>query len=187
FLTLNNMKCGWKCSFSLFYFLIENLFIRIKVYRVYWWKPICTLILLNLYFYVSDFYNKALTDKRKWALSITHYLSINVIAVTLMSALLHHFRFGKGYHHSWKEHFVIAPICSSLFSYIAMKNASKPGIFNRFSMFIYTVVMEISLICLGVLKINFDRMFKIIPFYIFMIFISRYLYLIIYQEQKATK
>ncbi|MDG5789372.1 hypothetical protein QA612_18075 [Evansella sp. AB-P1] len=188
FLTLNNMKWRWKCSFSLIYFLIENLFIRLKVYRVYWWKPIYTLILLNLYFYISDFFHKALTNKRKWALSIAHYLSINVITISLMyvSALLRHFRFGTGIHHTWKEHFVIAPIYSSVFSYIAMKNASKPGIFNRFSMLIYTVAMEISLNSLGILKLNFKRMLETTPFYIFMIFISRYLYLIIYQKQQAT-
>ncbi|WP_416150291.1 hypothetical protein ACM26V_04725 [Salipaludibacillus sp. HK11] len=181
FLTLNNMKWSWKCSFSLFYFLIENLFIRLEVYRVYWWKPIYTFILLNLYFYISDFFHKALTNKKKWALSIAYYLSINVISVTLMyvSALLRQIKFGE----TWREHFVIAPIYSSVFSYISMKNASKPGILNRSSMLIFALIIDISLACLGVLKINFKRMLGSIPFHIFNIFISRYLYLVIYQEQ----
>ena len=188
FLTLFKMNWGWKISFSFFYYLIEKLFIQLKIYKVYWWKPIYTLTLLNVYFSISDAFNKALTHNRKWAMQIAHYLSIEVIGVSLMyvSAVIRQIRFGYGKLHTWREHFMLAPLYSFGLSYIGMKNSIKPGILIRLLMLFYTIAIDISLSRLGILKINYRQILGSIPYHIFMIVITRLLYLKIFQKEKAT-
>ncbi len=60
FLTVFQKDWKWKACFSLFYFLIEKLFLRLKIYKENWWSPVYTFILILCYFILSDFFFKGL-------------------------------------------------------------------------------------------------------------------------------
>ncbi|MCT2535801.1 hypothetical protein NC661_07710 [Aquibacillus koreensis] len=185
FLTLCKMKWYWKVIISIFYYVIEKFFIWLRVYKVNWWKPVYTFVLLNVYFYISDRFYLAFSKNRKWALAITHYLSIEVIYVSFLyaSAIRRKVRFGRGNYHSWKEHFIIVPLYSLFISFIAMRNSGKPGLIKRISLIVYQLLIDFTLAHWGFLKLNTKYLLGALPVHIVMTFLSRFIYIKVYRKQ----
>ncbi|WP_160723897.1 hypothetical protein [Bacillus sp. USDA818B3_A] len=184
FLTLLNKNWKWKINFSIFYYFIEKLFLRLHIYKVNWWKPIYTLVLLNVYFYISDGFYKALSTQKKWAMAIAHYFSIEVVWVTLMyiSAMKRYIRFGRGSFHTWTEHFKIIPLYSLILSFIAAFTSSKTGLFYRSLPTLSQIIIDIILVKMNILKVN-TKPFLVTCFrYLVMTFISRFFYKTIYKK-----
>jgi hypothetical protein len=184
FLTLFQKNWIWKVSISLMYFYIEQLFKYLGIYKVYWWKSIYTPVLLNFYFYISDFLQMVLKDRKNWALKMAHYLSIEVIWITLMFifAKLRVIRFGRGRYHTWTEHFIIAPLYSLFLSFIALLTSAKSGWYYRFLQMFIHIVIDFTLSLTGILKIKTKPFLKNIPRYSLMPFVSRYFYKIIFNK-----
>lgn len=178
FLTVFEKTWSWKFGFAFFYYLIENLFLKLNIYTVNWWRPIYTLVLINVFFFISDSFYKLLINRREFALKITHYLSIDVIGITLMyiTAVRRKVRFGRGWFHSWREHFIIAPLYSFFLSFIAIFISSKRGFFYRFLQLLINACLDLTLKWKGILKMNMIHWFENIFFHSFMVFISRSLY-----------
>jgi hypothetical protein len=183
-LTLYKKNRYWKIGSTLIYYGIERYFLHLKIYKAFWWKPYYTVFFVNIYFYISDWFYKALNAKKEWALIIAQYLSTEVIGVTLLyiSAVNRKVRFGKGAYHSWREHFILAPLYSLVQSIFLVKNSSKPGQLPRLTMFLGSIVADIALERTGLVKLRLNKLWNII-FHAVMIFISRFLYLKIRQKQ----
>jgi hypothetical protein len=139
---------------------------------------------MNIYFYFSDWFYKALNEKKNWALVIAQYLSTLVIGVTLLfiSAVGRKVRFGRGAYHSWREHFIIAPLYSLIRVVFLVRNSSKNGLLPRLTMFIGTIGMDIMLERAGILKLRPNKVWNL-AFNAVMVFTSRFLYLKIRQKQ----
>lgn len=187
-ITNHKLKWYWKIFLSFLYYLIEKTFIFLRLYKVYWWKPIYTFGFLNGYFYISDVFNKGLLKNKKWALSTAHYLAIMVTGVTLLyiSALFRQIKFGWGMFKTWKEHFIIAPLYSFIHSALLMQGSSKMGMKYRLDTMVYVLSLDNILARTKILKINFKKYFGTIPFHFVMIIFSRLLYLKINQKPKTT-
>ncbi|MBS8265445.1 hypothetical protein DYI25_13545 [Mesobacillus boroniphilus] len=183
-LTLHQKNRYWKLGSTLIYYGIERYFLHLKLYKAYWWKPYYTVFFMNIYFYVSDWFYKALIAKKKWALVLAQYLSTEVIGVTLLyiAAVGRKVRFGRGAYHSWREHYIIAPLYSLFRTICLVKNSSKHGLLPRFTMFIGFIGMDIILEWAGLLKLRLNKLWNL-GFNAVMVFISRYLYLKIRQKQ----
>jgi hypothetical protein len=183
-LTLYGKNQYWKLGSTLTYYAIEHYFMRLKIYKAYWWKPSFTLFLMNIYFYISDWFYKVLNEKREWALVIAQYLSTEVIGVTLLyiSAVNRKVRFGRGLYHSWREHFIIAPLLSLIRSIFLVKNSSKPGLLPRLNMFLGSFFTDMILEQTGLVKYRLNKVWNI-AFHITMITISRFLFLKIRQQK----
>ena len=177
-LTLYDKNRYWKLGSTLIYYGIEHYFIRLKIYKAYWWKPSYTLLFMNMYFYISDWFYKALNAKKEWALMMAQYLSTEVIGVTLLyiSAVNRRVRFGLGLHHSWREHFILVPLYSLIRSIFLVKNSSKPGLMPRITMFLGSFLADLVLERTGLLKLRLNKIWDI-TFHAVMIIISRFLYL----------
>jgi len=184
FLTIFQKNWQWKFGFSLYFCLIEKLFIKLNVYKGNWWKPSYTFMALNLYFYISNGFYKALTSRKKWALFTSHYLSIQVISTTLLffAAASRKFRMGRGYLHSWREHFIFLPLYS-LISYSGFFTSSKSGIIYRLLYLLGCITVDLLLKWTGILKTNYNHRLGHVPFHFFMMFISRFLYKQIYNTK----
>lgn len=121
------MKIGWVGKLLLggiYFSLVELIFLRLKIYKHNWWKTIYTLILIPLYFKISDWWN-ILLDKRN---PIVRFISLFLMILVSEANLLFIFasarkvRFGFGRRHSWSEHFIIVPLYAivlSLFSTVS--------------------------------------------------------------------
>lgn len=181
-LTLYRKNVYWKLGSTLIYYGIEHYFLHLKIYKAYWWKPSYTVFFMNIYFYISDWFYKALNSEKKWALVIAQYLSTEVICVTLLyiSAVGRKVRFGRGIYHSWREHFIIAPLYSLVRAVFLVITSSRQGILPRLNMFIGLTGMDWVLVRTGLLKLH--KLWNI-PFNAVMVLVSRYLYIIIRQKQ----
>ncbi|MGV2939384.1 hypothetical protein AB5I83_07335 [Mesobacillus sp. LC4] len=168
----------WKLGTTLIYYGIEHFFIHLKIYKAYWWKPSYTLFFMNIYFYISDRFYKELNAKKEWALVIAQYLATEVIGVTLLyiSAVNRKVRFGRGIHHSWREHFIIAPLYSLIRSMLLVLSSSKPGLQPRLYMFLGSFFTDLLLERIGLVKFRLNKVWSI-AYHAVMIIISRFLYL----------
>jgi hypothetical protein len=183
-LTLYQKNRYWKIGSTLIYYGIERYFLRLKIYKAYWWKPYYTVFFMNIYFYISDWFYKALNAKKKWALVIAQYLSTEVIGVTLLyiAAVGRKVRFGRGAYHSWREHFIIAPLYGLIRAFFLVKYSSKCGLLPRLTIFTGSIGMDMLLERTGLLKVGSNKVWNF-AFHVAMISISRFLYLKIHQKQ----
>jgi hypothetical protein len=184
FLTLFNKNWKWKISFSIVFYCIEKLFLRLNIYKVYWWKPIYTPFLLNGYFYISDGFYRALTAPKRWAMVIAHYMATGVIWITFMYifAMKHFIRFGRGYFFSWSEHFKMIPLYSMILSFIATITSSKTGLLYRILPPLSHIIIDIALVKMEILKVKIKPLLVTSSRYLLMTFISRFFYKTIYKR-----
>jgi hypothetical protein len=111
----------WKLLGGIYFSLIELVFLRLKVYKHNWWRTLYTLILIPIYFKISDWWNFLLIKKNPFIRFISLFLTIMVTEANLLFlfASTRKIRFGFGRYHSWTEHFIIVPLYAislSLFS-----------------------------------------------------------------------
>lgn len=186
FLTVCKKNWKWKFGVASFYYLIEKTFLRLNVYKINWWRPKYTWILIHVYFFISDVFYKRLVSKGKKALRIAHFLSIDVIGITVIyfSAVRRSIRFGRGGNYSWKEHFIIAPLYASFLSLSALMTSSKSGLFYRVLQLACNQVLDYLLISKGILKVNIRHYIENLLLQIFMVMISRTLYTNIYEKKE---
>lgn len=108
------LKIGWVGKFlgGVYFTVVELLFLRLKVYKHNWWRTIYTLILIPLYFIISDWWNILLTKRNP----VVRFISLFFMTLVTEANLLFLFastrkvRFGAGKFHSLKEHFIIVPL-----------------------------------------------------------------------------
>jgi hypothetical protein len=128
------LKLGWvgKLLGGVYFTLVELLFLRLKVYKHNWWRTIYTLILIPLYFKISDWWDILLGKGNPVVRFISLFLMILVTEANLLFlfAITRKVRFGAGKFHSWKEHFIIVPLYAitlsifSTFSFLEQNNWS---------------------------------------------------------------
>lgn len=178
----------WKVASSFLYFCIEHLFLRLKIYKVFWWKPIYTLFFLNLYFYISSGFYKALLYQKKWAMKMAHYLSVVTIQVTFLFyyAVKRKIRFGRGKFHSWYEHFIIAPFYALLLSTIAIFTSPKSGVLPRLMMLFSHITTDKILTETGLVKMKDKPFLSNFPRYALIIYFSRFMYKKIYNQTNES-
>ncbi|MDM5331500.1 hypothetical protein [Neobacillus sp. CF12] len=121
FLTVFKLGWVWKLLGGIYFSLIELIFLRLKVYKHNWWRTLYTLILIPIYFKISDWWSFLLIKKNPFIRFISLFLSIMVTEANLLFifASTRKIRFGFGRYHSWTEHFIIVPLYAislSLFS-----------------------------------------------------------------------
>ncbi|MFS0863925.1 hypothetical protein [Fredinandcohnia sp. 179-A 10B2 NHS] len=178
FLAVFKKGWKWKFGFTLGYFCIENLFLRLKVYKVNWWRPTYSFIFLNIYFVLSDVIYKLLTENKEWVLKTAHYFIVVVTDVNRMyvNAVRDKFWFGRGLFRSWNEHFIIAPLYSLVISLVNILFSSQTGMIYLPLNFLCNIVIDAALVNSGLLKVKDNYLLKRILSHLFMIGLSRTLY-----------
>ncbi|MBM7663000.1 hypothetical protein JOC85_003826 [Bacillus mesophilus] len=184
FVTMFRLNFIYKIGFCIYFYMIEKLFIKLKVYSLNWWKPSFTFITLILYFYLSDGFYTALRDRKNWILYTATFLSIEVISVTFMFylAVFRKIRFGRGHLYSWREHFIIAPLYSLLITTLSVVLSSKPGLVYRSLLISTNIFIDLILKSKDILKTNFKKGLGILPLHFLMMIISRFLYIKIVKQ-----
>lgn len=186
FLTIYKKNWRWKVSFITYFYIVEELFLRLGIYKTNWWNPKFTTVLMLIYFYISDYFYKMIEKRKYWALKLAQYLTIVVIDVTFMYTLAVRgkLKFGVGLLHTWKEHFIIAPLYSLLLSFFSTFISSKRGIIYRFYHLLYFLVVDYFLIKVRFVKINYSAFLQFFPWHLFVIYVSRLVYKEIFSNSK---
>jgi hypothetical protein len=142
------MKIGWVGKILLggiYFSLVELIFLKLKVYKHNWWRTIYTLILIPLYFNISDWWNILLEKKNPVVRFISLFFMILVTEANLLFlfASTRKVRFGAGKFHSWKEHFIIVPLYAitlSLFSTVSFLKQNNWSV--KISVFLMTIGLD---------------------------------------------
>ncbi|RIW37291.1 hypothetical protein D3H55_04425 [Bacillus salacetis] len=183
FITVYKGGWKWKAGYSLYFYLIEKWFLKLGLYKVNWWKTYYTPIFLMVNFFLNDGVYRLLKDKKKWALANSQYLSLMVTGISLLycTAAGRQLRFGFSRYHSWKEHFMIAPLYSMVLSFVGVLLSFKEHVIYRVVFLSSCILFDLLLIKTGILKMKITQIAGNIPFHIFMIFMSRFLHNSIYK------
>jgi hypothetical protein len=186
FLTIYKKNWQWKISFITYFYIVEQLFLRLGIYKTNWWNPKFTSVLMLMYFYTSDFFYKMIEKRKYLALKLAQYLTIVVIDVTFMytMAVRRKLKFGIGFLHTWKEHFILAPIYSLILSFFSTFISSQNGILYRIYHLLYFLVVDYFLIKVRFVKINYGTFLQFVPWHLLMIYVSRLVYKEIFQTHK---
>jgi hypothetical protein len=120
----------WKLGITIFYAMIERIFISLKVFHNKWWSTYFTLILIPFYFLISDFWLKNLKKGNELVLFISYVMLswVTGVSVQNVSAVIRNKKFGMGRVYNWREHFILAPIywfILSLFSALSQKYSNN--------------------------------------------------------------
>lgn len=141
------LKIGWVGKLFLggvYFSLVEQIFIRLKVYKHNWWKTIYTVTLIPLYFKISDWWNMFLDKRNPIVRVISLFLMILVTEANLLFlfAATRKIRFGIGRYHAWREHFIMVPLYAITLSFFSTLSFLKQ---NNWSSKLRVLIMTIGL------------------------------------------
>lgn len=174
FITAFNLGLKYKIGFTLYFALIEKIFLKLKIYKNYWWKTLYTSLVIPCYFMISDFWYKHLKKGTPYILFVSLFNCIMVTGVNILYvlAVVRKFKFGLGLFHSWKEHFKIAPLYSILLSLVATCLIWVQGWLAKISIFLFAILLDLIIKKKGIVKSNFDKKGINILVHFIMIFLS---------------
>lgn len=116
-LFLTAFRLGWKYKLLLtFYFgVVEVIYVRLGIYTHHWWKTIYTIILLPIYFFISDKWYNHLEKRTPIILffSLFHLILVSCVNLLFFRVVGNQILFGRG---SYQKHFILAPLYSILLS-----------------------------------------------------------------------
>ncbi|MGM0844682.1 MAG: hypothetical protein ACQEUT_06865 [Bacillota bacterium] len=187
FFSVFKLGITWKILAVVYFHFIELYFLKVNNYKLNWWKPVYTTLLLPIYFAWSDFWNEKIIENNKKFLWISTYLSLGVITKTI-GFILDIYKQGKigiGQLHTWREHFLISPLYMFVFSGVAL----LPAIRNRSSINLLAITIMLILNCsLSHQKIINSRttFLWVTVQNLFMIFLSPRLKSYIFTSEKKT-
>lgn len=131
---------GWKvkASFAIFFAIVERLFIKLNLFKNNWWRTLYTIVLIPMYFNLSDSWYKNLLKRNALILFTSWFLMTWVSGVSIFNiiAVLRNVRMGMGRFHKWKEHFILATlywfIISIFTTWFIYKNSNWLGKIQSF-------------------------------------------------------
>ncbi|MBO1512847.1 hypothetical protein [Metabacillus bambusae] len=187
--TITAFRLGWKWKlfFTIYFTLIERLFIYWKIFKKRWWETYYTFFFLFLFFNVSDFCYRLLKRKNPIAQGITSYLSVTSISVNvlfILSIFSRRFKSGFGVIHTWKEHFIIIPCYSFIISAILLTTYKIRFKYSLLLRIFFVAILDYLLYRFKVFK-NKQTVFLLYPLHFFMFFISNRLFDMIYNLDAA--
>ncbi|WNF36183.1 hypothetical protein RJD24_17290 [Bacillaceae bacterium IKA-2] len=187
---ISAFQLGWKVKlfFVAYFFAIENLFIKIGVFKTNWWKTVYTAPLLPIFFMISNFWYKHLKRGTPIILhmSLFHILIVINANVLYLLAAFRKLRFGRGSIHSWREHFALAPLYAISSSIITTWSLRKGNWFTTVKVFIFFLVKDWILKKSRLLKLNFSLGYFNMLYHLFMLIIALYFKKLLSTMQKKS-
>jgi hypothetical protein len=152
------MELGWKMKllFSLYFVLIERLFIYLGTYKNKWWKTKYTFIMILISFFINDKWNEQLSKKNPFILFISFF---NLVQVTWMNiiyifAVLRVIRYGKWPFFTWKQHFAFAPLVGLIASLIIAWLVKSGRFITNISALLMMLIMDSIVVRKRLLKVK---------------------------------
>ncbi|MBB6453357.1 hypothetical protein HNQ94_001805 [Salirhabdus euzebyi] len=159
YLTVFKMNWLKRILISFYFLAIEKLFIRLKIYKTYWWKSIYTFLLITIFFLISDLWHRQLKKGKESVMFLSLFFMTMVTGANLLyvMAVARKFRFGRGRFHSWKEHFIVAPLYSISLSLFTAWMVFKNGGINGFiKSFVFVKIVDWCITSRRIVKQNFQ-------------------------------
>lgn len=185
---ISSFQLGWKMKafFVVFFHIIERLFIKLRVYKTYWWSPIYTTFLLPIYFTLSDKWMKHLQKGTPFVLVLSLFMAIMGTSVNTLyiAAATNNFRFGRGSYHSWKEHFIISPLYSIVISIFTTWSIKKGGLLGQVRAFLFAIGLDWCIYRSRMVKVRFKMPYLNVVIHGLSILLANRFRKLIYEELK---
>ncbi|MFC0558944.1 hypothetical protein [Halalkalibacter alkalisediminis] len=157
-LFITAFQLGWKVKilFGLYFSIIENLFLRLNIYKHHWWRTIYTFVLIVLSFKGNDIWYEQLKKKNRAVLFLSLYFMIQttwqntMFVFTIFRKIL----YGKGKVKDLKEHFKLAPLHGMILSlYLAWQVRSHRA-WSKGKMLLTMLIVDVYLMRKGVMRVQ---------------------------------
>lgn len=169
---------GWKVKlFFIAYFVaIEKLFIKVGVFKTNWWKTVYTAPLLPIYFFISNLWYKHLKLGTPSILRMSLFNMLIVVNANVLYvlAILRKVRFGLGSFHSWRAHFILAPLYTIIFSYITVICLKRRNLSTKVKAFSLFFGIDWLLKKVGLVKLKFSLGYLNMIFHLFIYMMASY-------------
>ena len=157
-LFITAFQLGWKVKlfFSLFFILIERLFITLGVYKNKWWKTSYTFGLIFISFIFNDIWYNAIQKRNPYILFVSfyHFIQVTWHNTVYILAVMRKFRFGKGLIFSWKENFIISQLIGILVPLILAWWLQKENTLAKINSLLLMMLVDLSLLNKRMLKVK---------------------------------
>jgi hypothetical protein len=183
FITGFNLGKAWKVFFGVYFALIDYLFVKLKVYKHYWWRTSYSLFGIILFFYISDWWYKELKNSNKFAQFWSLFFGVMPIGVNILYFLanLQSFRFGYKGNYSWQSHFKVVPLYSIIRTLYLTFVMRRDGKIPKISFFIFSFLLDTVLKKGKLVKGNFNLRSNLC-FHLFMFIVGYFINRLIYGE-----
>lgn len=173
FLSLFKMGWKWKVGFTVYFFLIEQLFLRLGVYKHQWWKTVYTSSILPIAFKISDNWFHQLKEQNKIVTGLSMYLTFAVIHVNVLFYLAVSGVYRAGYKKfSWHEHFVVNGLYTLWSSVWYSLNGAKQSFLRSAVVLVILVINDFTLIKLRFIKV-WKWGYTFLPLHLFILLLGR--------------
>jgi hypothetical protein len=174
---ISSFGFGWKIKvmFGIYFAIVERIFIKLGIFRNNWWRTLYTVLLIPLYFKISDFWYKNLLKGTPINLFFSFFMMTWVTGLSLLNILgvVRKVRFGLGRFYTWKEHFILSTLywfMISLFTtYSIYKNSNWQG---KLVSFLIMKHVDWFLVKMGIVKAHLHNLLFMNALQIGMIYIS---------------
>lgn len=187
---LTAFHIGWKGKvlFSSYFALIEKIFVKMGIYKQNWWKTRYTWCLITVYFLISDDWYKHLQKGTSIVLHLSLYFCINVCSVNLLYILaaLRRFKAGFGMVSSWKEHFIVVPIYTIIFSVFTTWQIKKQGVLPKINIFIFSLLFDWFIRLYKSVNVNLKYTVDMCMIHVVMIFLAEKFKEMVYNLKTGT-
>lgn len=188
FITSFKLGLKGKLLFTMYFVIIEKVFIKLGVFKTKWWRTSYTASLLPFYFILSDFWGKHLKNRTPIVQILTLFNSLVVINSTLLYslAIFRKMRFGIGNNHSWREHFIIVPLYTIVLAKVTTWAVYKNNYFNTYIVFVLKLLFDWILKKSKILKSKLPYLTEVL-FHILILFVAQVLKWLVYSPEKQKQ
>ncbi|ADU32105.1 hypothetical protein [Evansella cellulosilytica] len=156
FITAFQLNWIVKVAFAIYFSVVEKVFIKMRIYKLQGWKIRYTLVLIVMYFYLSDWWLKLLKKgnaiiQRLTLFNMMQFTGINSLVSLEMPRIL---SFGVGRYHSTKEQHKVETSYSTLMSLIKTVAAWKGNLSLKVMFLLIKIMLDITLKRKGIIKIK---------------------------------
>jgi hypothetical protein len=175
----------WKIVFTIYFTFMDFLFVKLKVYRHYWWKTSYSFIGIIFFFNLSDWWYERLknSNKKIQFLSLFLFTLSSGVNILYILAIIKPFRFGYQGNYSWKTHFRILPLyslCRTLYiAFVACKGGLAPKVSYFLLSFMTDAIIKRSKIVRGKFNLKSN-----LSFHLLMMVVGSYVKHLIYGEKE---
>lgn len=151
-----HLKWKAKLIFLLYFQVVERLFIRLKLYKTFWWSPLYTTGFLAIFFPLSDKWYELLQKGNRFILNASFYLCTmgTEININYLMAVFGNFRMGRGKVYTWREHFLFTPLYGFVQAHITTWFIRRDRLRGKIQAFVIGLVLDWVLYRCGFLKVK---------------------------------
>ncbi|WP_088076993.1 hypothetical protein [Litchfieldia alkalitelluris] len=155
--SISGLRLGWgaKLLFSLYFSIIEKLFIHLGLFKRKWWKTRFTFMLIPFFFFISDVRWKGLREGNKTmkALCLYNMMHMTWVNGVFILEVYRLIRFGIGKNYKWQEQMKMVPAYGMVYGAIGTAVALKNKWSLKALLFGVVLIMDKILIKLGLMKV----------------------------------